>query len=77
MNRVVGLDCQVLDPRQKLLKPVKSYNNLETAKGISITPTVANLAVKTDKRGRGIAKKLLKACEVRCQLLDYLYSRRG
>lgn len=59
----MGLDCRVIEEKYKKFRNPKPTDDMTK---IKIVPYLANLAVKTENRKSGVAKRLLKACETFC-----------
>ena len=77
----IGCDCQVLNKSKKRFKPLKGdspnslYPFLEADGVEEVVCVMANLAVRRNRRGLGIAQKLISAAEdnVRRWGFEYLY----
>lgn len=71
----VGLDCQVFNKRTNKFRPLKRDESLadflDKSQPQEIVPVLANLAVRKDKRGLGLARTLLNSAEEVVQAWDY------
>eukprot|EP00981_Chlorochromonas_danica_P012687 scaffold5259_cov168-Ochromonas_danica.AAC.3 len=61
----VGLDCQFLDRKAKQLRKIRKYEEMKGE--MEVVVVLSNLAIKSTKRKRGLAKFLLKAAEAIAQ----------
>lgn len=61
----VGCDVQLLDLERKRFKTIKSPGSaaFDQGEGAMEAPVMANLAVRRNRRGQGIAKELVQAAE--------------
>eukprot|EP01039_Chlorochromonas_danica_P004098 gene4098-4486_t len=75
----VGLDCQFLDRKAKQLRKIRKYEEMKGE--MEVVVVLSNLAIKSTKRKRGLAKFLLKAAEAIAQESNLpaqsLYRSRG
>jgi GNAT superfamily N-acetyltransferase len=71
----VGLDCQVFNKRTNKFRPLKKDEKLsdflDRSNPQELVPVLANLAVRKDKRGLGLARTLLSSAEDIVKAWDY------
>ena len=59
---MVGIDCQIYDEQDKKFIPMKYVTKSYDEPGKKVVQVLANLAIRRDKRKKGLGRLLLNAC---------------